>query len=352
MKSQRIKKIQKEIDAIQKPIPEDSLIQTYSNFLQFRESLPFYQFNSHVYDSLIFLATDKWNTNDRISRLSLLRTIKRYSIRDNKIGNKSYNSINSNLELSIRKRLFNLYKTIWENLEFLKTKQKEEVLQIINLLLINVSLQKEEEEWLCNNCSRSSSILNRVLRYPKKSSVITAWIKENFDENKYRSRRAELISFMLDGDSTFVITKQILLEDFNYQNKMDLEAIEEFKKGVYIFNLFQKSNQRIIPKEEIDNTVPYPELRLCKRFYSVPKKFSATLCQDLPDIEKLTENFHRNLEMSCQITMLWAIGYSRMSKQQKSKRIIEYFSKESEKTFMKVCKKFNLTEPLKWLLHN
>ncbi|KAA6322621.1 hypothetical protein EZS27_027858 [termite gut metagenome] len=38
-----------------------------------------------------------------------------------------------------------------------------------------MSLTEDGEDWLCKNVDKSASVLNRILRYPAKSKIISQW---------------------------------------------------------------------------------------------------------------------------------------------------------------------------------
>ena len=71
-----------------KPDAPDDLILTYQDFLRVKDFLIYYPFNPVVFQNLLKLTIDLWTSNKRISRLSLLQGIKRYS---DLSANKSFN---------------------------------------------------------------------------------------------------------------------------------------------------------------------------------------------------------------------------------------------------------------------
>lgn len=350
MKKEKERFVHREIIKIKQPYPNNDLIFSYKDFLKYRSSLPFYQFNPQLFQNLITLILEKWKSDERISRLSLLETLKRYCLKDSRVEDYlNFNNIICSLSLDLRIKLFQLYKLVWEFPEFVTKVQQDEVQKIANLLMINVSLNKNGEVWLCQNYKKSPLILNRILRYPKKSPVISAWAREIYDEDSLRSRRAEIIGFILDEDSNFEVSKNTIMDDFEYQNLKDSNAIEEFKEELSIFNLFQDSDD-IFPGDKIDKTVPYPELKLTKRFYQVPTIFSENLYKELPDFVRLRKDFLSNLDLSYQVTMMWAIKYSRLSNDLKAQLLINHYSIKSEPTFIKICQRSQLSTPLEWLI--
>jgi hypothetical protein len=166
---------------LEKPYPKGDLILSYSDFLKVRDYLSYYQFNPDIFDNLINLANDIWNTEKRISRLSLLQKIKQYLHHDTTRDYYSRNTKpNFQLNVETRKLLFNLFRKTFEEKNYISHKQLDEARKICNNVLINLELTPIEEEWLCSNIFVSELILNRVLRYPIKSEVISNWAKSNF----------------------------------------------------------------------------------------------------------------------------------------------------------------------------
>lgn len=353
-------KIQKKIDQIINPYPEDTLIINYSDFLEHRDSLPHFQFNLNVLDRLLELCLVLWDSKERISRISLLEGIKRFC--NSKEPRSVYLESNKKIAGSIpeiRKKVFLVFKKCFDSPEVLTEKQLPEAKKICNALLLNVSLEKEEEQWMCSNFNKSNMILNRILRYPKKSEVITAWVKEQYHNDKLRNRRAELLSWMMDDQPNFILEKQTLIDDFNYFNDRDREAIQEVKQNFELNQLLsnQIGNKTIdnkifdIPgfETDSDSELESKPLKLSKRFYNVPTNYSSDYFENFPDFEELDTVFRNNLDIYHKVTMMWGIGYSRLNKKKKSILLIKNYCTEAEPTFFRICQRCKLIEPLEWL---
>ncbi len=87
---------------------------------------------------------------------------------------------------------------------------------------------------------------------------------------------------------------------------------------------------------------------MTKRFYKVPLDTSGDYPVDVPDFEKLRDEFYDNLDRTQKITMIWAIGYSRLSNKQKSKLLRKYSREENNYSLVKVCRRFNPKYALAW----
>jgi hypothetical protein len=295
--------------------PNDNLITCYKDFLQIRDYLHYYQFNPNVFRSLVELTINLWETKDRISRLSLLTTIRRYA----------YNDSQKLLELDIqmKKAIFVLFKNTFEKAQFLTEKQIVGAQSLFNSLLTNLPLTSEEEKWFCDNESRASFILNRILRYPICSKIISKWVEEHFHSDKLCTRRAEAIGWFLDKNPDFIIDEQTLIDDFEHANLLD---IEKLKNGTLIPHYYHGHS-------------------IIERFYvnlEIPPN-------DNLNFENVRMYFYCNIDTIKRQTMLWAVAYSRLEIQQKIKLFKKYYSDELFVSLFNIGKKYKLIEVLKWL---
>lgn len=361
MNKKRKIEILRAIAEIENPYPKDDLILSYSDFLKVRDYLGSYQFNPIVFNNLTNLANDKWNTEKRISRLSLLQKIKQYLHQD---ATREYYSknIKPNFQLKVEtnKLLFNLFRKTFEERNYISHKQLDEARKICNNVLINLELTPTEEEWLCSNILLSELILNRALRYPIKSEVISNWAKSNFQNDILRSRRAELLSWIIDQEPTFEIDQQILIDDFEYLNQSDLQAIQNYDDEITANKIIEQELSEYLPKkthydlfdstyheERIDLSVP--ELKLSKRPYGVIIDTSKEYPVSIPNFEKLREEFDTNLPTHQKVTMIWAIAYSRLDNTLKYSLLKKYYSNDTYYSIFRVCKRTKNIELLKWI---
>ncbi len=362
MNKQRKIELQRTIIELEKSYPKDDLIISYSNFLKVRDYLRYYQFNPIVFDNLITLANEKWNTEKRISRISLLQKIKQYLYQDT---GKDYYSKNTKpnfqLKIETRKLLFNLFKKTFEEKKYISYIQLAEARKICNNVLINLELTPIEEEWLCSNIIESELILNRVLRYPIKSVIISNWAKSNFHNDILRSRRAELLSWIIDQEPNFEINQQTLLDDFEYLNQSDLQAIKNYDNEIAANKIIEEELGEYFPKKtqynffdrrynEAKGDLSAPELKLSKRPYGVIIDISKAYPVNIPNFEKLSEDFINNLPTHKKVTMIWGIGYSRLDNSLKFSLLKKYYCNETYYSMYRVCKRTKNIELLKWIL--
>ncbi|HUN01420.1 MAG TPA: hypothetical protein PLS00_01090 [Niabella sp.] len=222
--------ISKAIATIEHPYPPDDLVKSYKDFLRVRHLLPYYQFNPKVLASIVDLACDLWYSKERISRLSLITVIKQYGSRIKAV--KEYyersKAVLYPFPVEVNKKLCWLFQRTFDMDLPINRRQAEEIKRLGNSLLINAAMSEEEEKWLCDHVEKSFMILNRVLRYPQPSPVISSWARANYTNDLSHNRRAEMVSWLLDEDPGFVVDEQTLIPYFEYLNNRDLMAIRQY----------------------------------------------------------------------------------------------------------------------------
>jgi hypothetical protein len=362
MSNHRKKELQRAITELEKPYPKDDLINSYSDFIKVRDNLGYYQFNPVVFDAIVRIAHETWNTSKRISRLSLLQKIKHYYFQQVK---KDYYSIITKpdhpLKAGTRILLFHLFRKTFEEQHYISPKQLDDARKLCNSMLINMELTAAEEEWLCSNVLVSEMILNRVLRYPAKSSVISNWAKSHFKNDHLRSRRAETLSWIIDQDPHFEIDEQTLIDDFEFLNHSDLKAIQTYDDEIAANKIIEQELSEYLPKkleydffdsayrkEKADLT--QPELKLSKRPYAMVTDPTKEYPVSIPNFEIVREGFYQDLPTHEKITMIWAIGYSRLDNSVKFSLLKKYYTAETYYSMYKVCYRTKNTELLKWML--
>lgn len=360
--NQKFLKLQREIVRIQKPYPGDDLISCYKDFLKVRDFLPYYQFNIKVLESLIDLACASWMSAKRINRISLLIAIKRYLGNAGEIATSSFTRRKPiQLSRDTCLKLFTLFQYCFEPPGLLSEKQLEEAKAIANLLIMGISTDPTGEKWLCENVDTSELILNRVLRYPIKSKVISAWARQAAHSNNYRSRRAELTSWIIDEQPDYVIDRQTLIDDFEFLNAVDKKTIQKYETAIATNRLIESAlsqNPATNPflnfwgdglEGESESITSYPELKLTQRFYKVPKDKKNLISYEIPDFETMRDVFYKNIDTTLKITMLWSIFYSRLTMSQKARLLKRYYSEETYLSFFKICRRLESIELWKWL---
>jgi hypothetical protein len=360
MSSSRKKTIQKAILDIENPTPEDNFILTYKDFAKKREFIEFYTFNPVVFHCMLTIANDEWTSQKRRNKMGMVHSIQRY-FRVYQFGYsraiaESGNS-RSLLSMESRQMLFGLFQKSMEKGQYLNINQTDEIRRMCNNLLFDIHLTETEEKWLCSNINKHEYVLNRVLRYPEKSTVISKWAKDNVLTNEYRHRRAELTSWILDEDLNYELDKQILIDDFEYMNQKDRKTIQDYEDGLSAkgeilmeFGDFLSDE----PPASFDGTLKSlsdlgePDLKFLKRpYYELDHNPGYPV--PIPNFKEMENTVYHNLEKHQKVTMIWAITYSRLNTDIKASLLKKYYAPETYFTMFKACKKYRILEMLKWI---
>lgn len=339
------------ITEIENPSPADDLIKTYKDFTTYRKFLPHYQFNKKVFESLVNIASTLWNTNESISRVSLIEYIKRY-------GNK--NPDKKTLPPKTSSQLFEIFKSVLtKRSKGLKENSLNEMKSQVNLILKDIKLKEDELQWLIDNLDKSEHFLNRVLRHPAKSKVVSQWAKENFFNNFFRERRAELIGRMLDFNPQFEVTNELIIEDFEYSLKHDYQCLKSYREEEDAVKFLERELRGILPSKKVfspflEKNINAPfisshtPLKLSNRFYPFPVKEERGDVK-IPDFEKMREHFYENVDLTWRISMGWGIAYSHLDNKEKNRLLQKFYSENVYLYYFKIGKQFKIMEFLNWL---
>jgi len=349
----RSHRLQEALYELERPKPPKNLIVNYAGFLQHRDLLHYYQFSLPVLESLIQLNYDLWLSNKRISRLSLIQTTRRYAALHKKPI--PYSS-------ECRDKLFDLFR--WVVIEQVTKGNKKAITAMqfsINTLLKKLILQDDQLRYLCENAARSPSVVNRLLRYPVKNPVISQWVKDNFSIDHYRTRRAEMISWLLNEDPNFVVDKEVLMADFEYVNALDQQLLADYlaeRDAEYIVrrDLGGKVDgiEPVVYNRFYDPKIPdyethIPEPIFHRRFYPAFLSFGKGHPFGTPDFARIRKDFYTYLDKSISITMLWATYYSHLSVKQKEALLIKHYIPDAYGTFFRLARQMKSINLLRWL---
>ena len=340
----RERRIRRVICEIENSYPKDNIITNYKDFLKHRHCLPFYKFNKEVFISLVNVAYDLWDTKERINRASLIQIIKFYYAKSNG---------KFEIDLETSEKLFYFYKQIvyFEKVKINK-KALDELKVAINRICTNMILSENNQKWLCHHFYDSDYFLNRLIRYKEKSPIISNWARYIYKTNILSDRRAELASWIIDEDPTFEINYETIINDYLHifshsinpttdTYKLEIERIELIKRQMYV-----PPEVKLIPR---DLNGVNKELIL-KGYLRVPYALVNEYIANESPIIRINNYISKNEELLIRASNLWATGYSRLSKKDKSKRLKKYYAEDVEKSFLKICNRYKLKEPLNWLV--
>ncbi len=354
--------IYRSIITIENTYPPDNLISSYRDFIKHRDILTYYSLNIKVLNSLVELTYKVWFEKKRIARMSLIKLIRRYGkIYLEKMKEPTFKNPIDALPLKSKSELFKIFISLSEN-SILSKRSTIEAQFLFNKIFFKVSLGEYEESYLCANHHRHELLLNRLLRYPVKSKIISQWARDNYENDTLRIRRAEMTGWLIDEDINFKVPYQTLIDDFEYLNNVDLKSINEFiteesaKKFVKevsqgIFNVFQERYNY----PDFDNDKEFDEnkeneLKLSRRFYYMDGNIPIAEDTFIPDFDKSRKKFHAEIEEIRTTLMITAISYTRLQSEVKTELLKKYYSRATKHRIYHICIKLQLVDCLKWML--
>ncbi len=371
MTKQEKQEIIRELAILENSYPADDLILTYSDFLRFGQNLRHSKFNHLVLENLSELTVQLWTTTNKISRINLLTCLKQCVITAHNEMESEKNIFGTNKEIKniftekTNTNLFNIFRQVHTGQQYLTDKQNEEGKQISNYILKYCYLNPDKIQWLCENALSDTNILNRVLRYPESSPIISLWARDNRSSGYVRSRRAEVTSWIIDEDIHYQISIETIVEDFEYQNEYDKKTFLNYVKEMEFNQHLADELGDILPVKslpyalvnehqknpEIIEGFTEPTYTASKRFYRIPLVMDAEYNVEIPDFDKFSCLFYNNTITTMEITMIWSIGYSRLSVETKCELLKKYYNQKTLKSLVKVAKKYKIIPLLKWMLN-
>lgn len=339
------KEIQNRILEYDTPDAPDDLIVTYQDFLKVRDFLLYYPFNPEVFKNLLKLTIDLWISDKRISRLSLLQALKRYyssycDVSANKYNRAATKRKSDSFSDEIKALIFHLFKMTVKDDRFITPLQVDEARKAANHLLIGMTLPDKDIKWLCDNAFVSEQVLNRVLRYPCKSEIITGWVKKKFDNDQLRTRRYELIGWLLDYQPDYVINESTLLSDYQYFVGLDINELRKFYRkelGSFAMTTISGDSTNIINYSFRIYGAPYGKLRMDVK--------------SLDEVEAVLHFVSSDLDNIKVKMMIWAIAQSRLESEKKVEMLKKYYTEATHLEILRAAtKKFKSAELLRWIM--
>jgi len=166
-------------------LPEQSLplhIQSVKNIYERRYLLKQLLLSEDTINYLLDIIIEAINNKARFRTLDCLRVLKAI-LRNNPFGTDLS-------ELTIKK-LFFLHRTYILH-------KNEDVGACANSLVISRCLDDVSIRWIIANWEKSDHLLNRLLRYPVKNSLISQWAAEIYHSGRLKDRISEVIALLID----------------------------------------------------------------------------------------------------------------------------------------------------------
>jgi hypothetical protein len=365
MKPPLKKTMLKAVIRIENPYPDDDLIRTYADFRRVRELLPYYQFNPTLFNNLLQLTLDSWRSTARISRLSLVSTLRDYLVMtsmsrlDPKDAWKTAR-MRTELPAEVRTNIFRLFRKSLEETDVLRISQVAHVQVACNRLAMDQVFSDVDVEWLCAHSIKYNQALNRLLRYPVASPLISSWAKANYSASQCRIRRTEWLGWILDVDQTYEIDKQTLLVDFKHNNAYDQQLVHSYwedfhltsKLNMALHDVFYSGKLPIKPLEGDPDIHPNKKayLLLTPRLHPVPNIQSDELNAYIPDFAAINREFLPRIDHYQKLTMIHGIYRSRLDTETKNSMYKKYYNEETCYTLFVISKRTKNSDLLKWMI--
>lgn len=383
MKKTQLHSIQQAYFELQNNYPSDDFIISYKDFLKHRKSLHLYKYNPNVFDAIIKIASDLWFTNNRFSRNSLMVVAAKYLL--NKPRKTKISKITSSY-------IFKIYKSVFlDNSAILTTGNRDRILLPVYRLMKASYLTNDEASLLLKNLN-ISWIQNTVFAIQYPNPVISQWARDYYEDNEFRGRRAELTSWLIDEDPTFIIDKAIFRQDFEYLNDCDKKAYAKYREELTAYFSFIKLKPELDcrPRESesghpidynddriyrdlgitedsileyigidielgvvIPHDIEFPRVEAKWRFYGS----GITLDHSDPfyaisklNVEHLTNEFNTNFDVLYSQSMAWSVFYSRLSDNEKLKQLKKHFVPDAYYSYIKIAKRMESPDILEWII--
>jgi hypothetical protein len=334
--------------------PEDDLIVNYRDFLNYRDVLRYFQYNHRVFESLLTLTVDMWKSQLKINRASLLHVTKRYRAK----------APNKLLSAEMQEKVFWLFTqvVIHENMNY----SRETIAGLkfsANNMLTGMMLTDEQQWYLVEHVEASFHVLNRILRYPHRSAIFSQWVYQHFLDDAYRLRRAELVSWLLDDDPDYKLDMAIVTDDFEYECRLNKALIQHYQEDYEAYKVVKDELVPVFLTEKDTNWAdsefiiePFINFRDAKPVFEAANKRQYRWHiedpqhkYDIPDLAQERIYFYENQKLIHTATMAWAIAYSRLEANEKTRLLKLYFNPDIDYTFLKVGSRTKNVEFLEWL---
>lgn len=347
--------IRRKIIEIRSLKPSDKMISSYEDFLRYKDILSAYKFNLTTFCNLVELTYMLWQSGKKTNKTSLLELISKYS---------GLNKHPEHVNDRTARQLFWLFRET--NIKGVPGYSSATIIRMqssSNKALKGIPLTNPEITELIENINRTRHILNRILRYPKASPLITEWIKSVFLMNSYRGRRPELIGWLLDENVDFMVKEQVIADDFEHFLQIDRELVNNYKveHSKYISMLNEKKNsidERIVRTGVTDWQDDYPwigltkpTLKLEQRIYNKSIELGGEPTIIVPDFENRTRDVYNRLDFYMRLTMLWGIAFSHHTKGVKQKLYMRFYEPELYPAAIKIAYRTKNVQFLEWLYY-
>lgn len=155
---------------------------SYDTILQYYNFLRYSPFDEKFIVNFLTIIQPYIDNRKRFQRKKMIKLLKLHVKK---------RPINKKLNQRTTSLLFKFYQSQILN-------STDEISNDLSVIIKNLELDSENIKWLIQNSGTSNYILNRLLRYPVKSDLISDWAKACLECNEFANRKSELLGFVLD----------------------------------------------------------------------------------------------------------------------------------------------------------
>jgi hypothetical protein len=159
-------------------------IKNYNDIIAYSEIIKESNYSEKLFDRVLSIICEKQKESKKFRKNDCFKLV-------NKIRKKNTSIIENKI---ISKKVFFLFK---ENILSIKN---EDITNRLSVTLKNCLLEDLEIAWLISNHNKNVCILNRILRYPVASKLISEWASSTLVKNINHARKRELIGWIVDSD--------------------------------------------------------------------------------------------------------------------------------------------------------
>lgn len=156
-------------------------IKTFDDIIENKNQLKYSKYSLKTYSKILDIIIKKIDTKKRFQKEKSISILKWLNQKRNK----------KQLSRKIIDKIFYIYKNLIFN-------SNENICWSLSTLLKDQILSEHQLKWLTDNAIKSDFILNRVLRYPIKSRLISTWAKDNVNIEAFKKRNSEFIGLILN----------------------------------------------------------------------------------------------------------------------------------------------------------
>jgi hypothetical protein len=164
---------------------------SYNTILQYYNFLRYSSFDEKFIVNFLTIIQPYIDNRKRFQRKKMIKLLK---------GHLKKRPLSKRLKPKTTNLLFKFYQS-----QILHS--TDETSNDLSVIIKNLELDVDNIKWLIQNSGKSNYIVNRLLRYPVKSDMISDWAKACLECNEFADRKSELLGYVLDKYPNYKFSK-------------------------------------------------------------------------------------------------------------------------------------------------